>query len=118
MNPMNTDYWNTINLANSLTKTPSFESLTEEEKLQRRVSKLEELVESCTEIYKANSLNYNKFQDRMLHLRNTSPEYMKHFYEESPNYQSENMVDALIWLSYSDKEKANILDNDLEEYFN
>ena len=118
MNPMNPNYWNTINLANSLTKTPSFESLTEEEKLQRRVSKLEGLVESCTEIYKINNENYNKFQNRMLQIRNISPEYMKHFYEESPNYQSENMVDTLIWLSHSDKEKKDILDKDLEEYFN
>ena len=30
---------------------------------------------------------------------------MKDFYNESPDYHTNNMVDALIWLSYSDTEK-------------
>ena len=43
---------------------------------------------------------------------------MKDFYEESPDYQPDNMFDTLIWLSHSDEEKNDILDKELEEYFN
>ena len=44
-------------------------------------------------------------------------EYMKDFYDESPDYHTNNMVNALIWLSYSDLEKKKILDDELEDYF-
>ena len=44
-------------------------------------------------------------------------EYMKDFYEESPDYHTNNMVNALIWLSYSESEKKKILDEELDDYF-
>ena len=56
--------------------------------------------------------------NRIKIISDNSSEYMKDFYEESSNYQPDNMFDTLIWLSYSNKEKKDILDRELEEYFN
>ena len=44
-------------------------------------------------------------------------EYMKDFYEESPDYHINNMFDSLIWISYSNTEKNKILDEELDDYF-
>ena len=35
---------------------------------------------------------------------------MKDFYEESPNFNTNNFIDSLIWLSYSDNEKKSMYD--------
>ena len=52
---------------------------------------------------------------------NNSEEFMKEFYEESPDYyQNESilsMMQTLSWLSKSDHIKKEILDADLENYF-
>ena len=46
--------------------------------------------------------------------------YLREHYAESPNYygnqDEENMIETLIWLSHSDKDKKDILDNELDEY--
>tara|TARA_B100000674_G_C37201990_1_gene628758 strand:+ start:94 stop:276 length:183 start_codon:yes stop_codon:yes gene_type:complete len=46
--------------------------------------------------------------------------YLREHYAESPNYygnqDEENMIETLIWLSHSDKEKKDILDKELDEY--
>ena len=59
-----------------------------------------------------------KFNKRIETISDNSSEYMKDFYEESPYYHSDNMFDTLIWLSHSEEEKKDILDKELEEYFN
>ena len=115
-NPMNTCFWNPIELATALRKTSSFEDLTSEEKLQRRVQKIEEYVKYGKN-FSPNDNNKLKYSNRMIKLVNSSPQDMKYFYEESPNYLPENMFDALIWLSYSEKEKKDILDEELDEYY-
>ena len=45
---MNTNqYWNPLELTTSISKTPSYESLSSEEKLTRRVNDIERVVEHC-----------------------------------------------------------------------
>ena len=63
-----------------------------------------------------NSCGYNT---RILEIINNSEEYLKDFYDESPNFTfSKDYINKLIWLTYSDKDKKQILDRELEEYFN
>lgn len=63
-----------------------------------------------------NSCRYNT---RILEIINNSEEYLKDFYDESPNFTfSKDYINKLIWLTYSDKDKKQILDRELEEYFN
>ena len=115
---MNTNqYWNPISLTASIKKTASYESLSDEEKLQRRVKKIEEVVEQCNHIHSIMNNFEQKFNNRMEEISKNSCYFMEEFYEESTNYHPNNMFDTLIWLSYSDKEKENILDNELNEYF-
>lgn len=115
---MNTNqYWNPISLTASIKKTASYESLSDEEKLQRRVKKIEGVVEQCNHIHSIMNDFEQKFNNRMEEISNNSCNFIKEFYEESPNYQSDNMFDTLIWLSYSDKEKKNILDDELKMYY-
>ena len=63
-----------------------------------------------------NSCRYNT---RILEIIKNSEEYLKDFYDESPNFTfSKDYINKLIWLTYSDKDKKQILDRELEEYFN
>jgi hypothetical protein len=65
-----------------------------------------------------NVKNVNSFENRMRDIVNSSEDYLQDFYNESPNYVCDKeYVQKLIWLTYSDKEKENILDNELELYF-
>lgn len=45
----------------------------------------------------------------------------REFYSESPNWYTNNnlnnIINTLVWLSYDDKTKKKILDNELDEYF-
>ena len=66
-----------------------------------------------------NIKNVNSFENRMREIVDRSDEYLKDFYNESPNYVCDKeYVQKLIWLTYSDEEKKNILDNELGLYFN
>ena len=114
---MNNQFWNPIALSTVIQKTPSYESLSDEDKLQRRVKKIEGIVEQCNNIQNIMINNEQKFNNRMKELSDNSPNFMKEFYEESPHYHVENMFDSLIWLSHSEKEKKNIMDNELYDYF-
>ena len=64
---------------------------------------------------------HNSFNNRIMKLLDDqeTPVFIREFYSESPNYyintDTESMVDTLIWLSYSDKEKKDLLDKELEE---
>ena len=61
------------------------------------------------------------FDMRMDSLKNsTDTSFMKRHYTDSTTFNpvdNYGRVDALMWLSYSDAEKKNILDKDLEDYF-
>ena len=62
--------------------------------------------------------NMHSYNTRLIEITENSDEYLSDFYNESPNYRStESPVEKLIWLTYSDKEKKEILDDDLELYF-
>lgn len=111
-------YWNAIDLTKSISRTPSFESLTHEEQIQKRLDRMETVVKDCNNIVDIHNNNINKFNKRINEIINKSDNYMKEFYEESPDYQPDNMFDTLIWLSHSEEEKKDILDKELEEYFN
>ena len=45
----------------------------------------------------------------------------REFYSESPNWYTNNslnnIIDTLVWLTYDKETKKNILDKELEEYF-
>ena len=53
---------------------------------------------------------------RIKTISDNSSHYMKEFYEESPDYQPDNMFDTLIWLSHSDEEK-DIIDKEIRRIF-
>ena len=110
-------YWNPISLASTINRTPSFESLSTEDKLNRRLEAMENAVEECKNIVDIHNKNIHYFSKRIDELCVNKQEYMKDFYEESPDYHTNNMVNALIWLSYSDLEKKKILDDELDDYF-
>ena len=60
-----------------------------------------------------NIKNVNSFENRIKEIVDTSDEYLQDFYNESPNYVCDKeYVQKLIWLTYSDKEKEHILDNE------
>ena len=112
------NYWNAIDLTKSISRTPSFESLSKEEQIQKRLDRMETAVKECNNIVNIHNSNVDKFNKRINEIINNSSHYMKEFYEESPDFTTDNMFDALIWLSHSDKEKKEVLDNELDEYFN
>ena len=110
-------YWDAIDLTKSISRTPSFESLSDEEKLQRRLDRMENAVNQCNNVVNSYNKNVKKYHNRICEIIDKSDEYMKDFYEESPNFSTNNVIDSLIWLSYSDKEKKSILDEEIESYF-
>ena len=111
------NYWNPISLASTISRTPSFESLSPEDKLKRRLDAMETAVEECKNILEIHNKNIHSFKNRIDEICVNKEEYMKDFYEESPDYHINNMFDSLIWLSYSDTEKKKILDEELDDYF-
>ena len=112
-------YWDPIKLASStIPKTPSYESLTDDQKLEKRVSMMEGTINQCNDIINEFKHNSIQFQIRIDQLIESSEHYLSEHYLESPSYSPPNMIESLIWLSYKDYEKKDILDKDLEEYFN
>ena len=118
-NPMQNKclYWDPITLATTINRTPSYESLSDEGKIQLRLDKMETSVKACNNIVNLHNKNVDKYSKRIEELINNSLHYMSEFYQESPNYSTIDMFDNLIWLSYSEKEKKNILDEEMVEYF-
>ena len=104
------NYWNPL----SLGKTNSYENLS----LEDKVIKLEEQVK---EIHTNNDLVSKIFKSRINGLIDLDLDYVREFYEESPNYKTNNdiisMVNTLSWLSYSDEEKKSMLDEDITKHF-
>ena len=63
--------------------------------------------------------NMNTYNTRIIEIIENSEEYLGDFYNESPNYTfNKEYVKKLIWLTYSDKEKKEHLDDELDGYFN
>ena len=65
----------------------------------------------------------NKYRDCMMKILNNQEISVveREFYSESSNWYTntdfKNVIDTLVWLSYSDDEKKEILDDELDEYF-
>ena len=63
-----------------------------------------------------------RFHLRMSKLMNDNngPLFLKDHYSESPDWKINNninsMINTLIWMTYSDEEKKEILDEELEDY--
>ena len=110
-------YLNPVQLASKIYKTSSYENITLEEKVKRLEKGLEKLqknmpnVDNCKEVF---------FQT-IMNLMNNSELHLKDFYEESPDYFTNesilSMMQTLSWLSYPDNIKKEILDKDIENYF-
>jgi hypothetical protein len=118
MNINTAPYWNPVILASNIQRTPSFESLSKEEQLKRRLDRMETAVNDCNYIINSHNKSLEKFNKRINDIISNCGEHMIDFYEESPDFEPDCMVDTLIWLTYSNEEKKDILDKELEEYFN
>ena len=90
-----------------MTDTQTTQTVPEEKTIDRHPLVLQNIENSC------------RYNTRILEIINNSEEYLKDFYDESPNFTfSKDYINKLIWLTYSDKDKKQILDRELEEYFN
>ena len=64
------------------------------------------------------------YRDRIMEILNNQdiPILEREFYSESGNWfqnnDFENMIHTLVWLSRTNEEKKEILDEDLDDYFN
>ena len=69
----------------------------------------------------AGNLYYINVGEKEHYVKNNSTEYNVDFYNESPYFYENNklhdMMKTLAWLTYTNEEKKNILDNELDEYF-
>ena len=114
-----THFWSPIDLANmtKLNKTPSYEKLSLEEKVQKLENNLIEIQNNLPNSENCKSVFLNAIQK---HVNNDESKY--DFFNESPDYNENNsiikMMETLAWLSYTDKIKKDLLDKELEEYFN
>lgn len=65
----------------------------------------------------------NKYRDCMMKILNNQEISVveREFYSESSNWYTntdfKNVIDTLVWLSYYNNEKKEILDNELDDYF-
>ena len=114
-----THFWSPLDLASvsKINRTPSYEKLSLEEKVKKLENNLIEIQNNLP-----NSENCKKvFQDTIQkHINEDESKY--DFFNESPDYNENNsiikMMETLSWLSYTDKIKKDLLDKELEEYFN
>lgn len=64
------------------------------------------------------------YRERIMEILNNQdiPILEREFYSESPNWFQNNdfqdMIDTLVWLTRNNEEKKEILDEDLDDYFN
>ena len=116
-------FWNPLQLVTSaINRTQSYENLTLEEK----VKSLEENILNFKENYPDVNKCKEVFVERILYLINQNDSenntFLREFYEESPDYMENgdllNMFKTLNWLSYSDDHKKNLLDREIDNYFN
>ena len=110
-------FMNPIDLASNINKTSSYENLSLEEKVNRLEKGLENIQNSFSSVKDCKDVFFQTIMD----LMNNSEDFMKEFYEESPDYyQNESilsMMETLSWLSKKDNIKKEILDADIENYF-
>ena len=65
----------------------------------------------------------NNYKNKIESILNNEdkPIFLREFYAESPNWYTNQdiyrIIDTLIWLTYTNEEKEELLDKELEEYF-
>ena len=110
-------FMNPLDLASNINKTPSYENLSLEEKVKRLEKGLENIQNSFPSVKDCKDVFFQTIMNRI----NQSEDFMKDFYEESPDYyQNESilsMMQTLSWLAMKDTDKKELLDTDLENYF-
>ncbi len=111
-----THFWSPLDLA-KLNKTSSYEKLSLEEKVQKLEKNIIDIQNNLPKSDHCKMIFKNTIQK---HIDNDESKY--DFFNESPDYNENNsilsMMETLSWLSYSDKIKKELLDKELEEYFN
>lgn len=119
----NDNYWNPLQLVTSptLKKTSSYETLSLEDKVLRLEKDIKQIQNSNIVIGESKNIFFKRIMNLLNENDSESLNYLKEFYEESPNFKENNdllsMINNLSWLSYNDKIKKNILDEDIINYF-
>tara|TARA_A100001015_G_scaffold223880_1_gene252301 strand:- start:358 stop:756 length:399 start_codon:yes stop_codon:yes gene_type:complete len=119
----NDNYWNPLTLVTSPTikKIPSYDSLSLEEKVLRLENDVKQIRNSNVIIDESKNIFFKRIMNLINQNDTENLNYIKEFYIESPNFYENNdflsMINNLSWLSYNDKIKKNILDEDLNNYF-
>ena len=110
-------FMNPIDLASNINKTSSYENLSLEEKVNRLEKGLENIQNSFSTVKDCKDVFFQSIMNRI----NQSEDFMKDFYEESPDYYQNDsilsMMETLSWLAMKDTDKKELLDTDLENYF-
>tara|TARA_B100000575_G_C22904739_1_gene525711 strand:+ start:582 stop:800 length:219 start_codon:yes stop_codon:yes gene_type:complete len=66
---------------------------------------------------------YQKYQQRIYQILDNDniDLYLREHYSESPNwYTNDNIkdiIESILWMTYTDEEKTEILNNELNDYF-
>lgn len=118
----NDNYWNPLQLVTSPTlKTSSYETLSLEDKVLRLEKDIKQIQNSNIVIGESKNIFFKRIMNLLNENESEELNYLKEFYEESPNFKENNdllsMINNLSWLSYNDKIKKNILDEDIINYF-
>ena len=119
----NDNYWNPLQLVTSptLKKSSSYESLSLEDKVIRLEKDVKQIQNSNIVIDESKNIFFKRIMNLLNENESEELNYLKEFYEESPNFAENNdflsMINNLSWLSYNDKIKKNILDEDINNYF-
>ena len=119
----NNNYWNPLQLVTSpkLNKSPSYESLSLEDKVIRLEKDVKQIQNNNIIIDESKNIFFKRIMNLIQENNLEELIYLKEFYEESPNFKENNdflsMINNLSWLSYNDKIKKNILDEDINNYF-
>ena len=107
------NYWNPL----TMKKTLSYDNLPLEGKVIRLEKQVLEIQTNNENIDTLSKI----FQTRINDLIDLDIDYVREFYEESPNFRTNNdiisMVNTLSWLSYSEEEKKSVLDEDITKHF-
>ena len=90
-------------------------------KLEHYITATQELKKELEEYGDSfNHLTWSYKARMLLLVEDKKPDnYMVEHYQESPSYNSpcaKEMIDTLIWLSYSDEDKKRILDDEMDMF--
>ena len=111
-------FWNPLDLATSLHKSVSYESLSLEDKLARLENSFSNIQKSLPDTQECKKVFFDCINN---YIENNSNESNKDFYDESPYFSQNNkiidMMKTLVWINNTDEMKKKILDEELDNYF-